>query len=131
MKISVGSLKSHMWSTKKVSKCGGIIVNLLFCLSTKTLRTLNIFFSSLSIVFLLNWASTYRTSIVRFENVQKRVFRITAKPFRCTYSSNGILIFHDIYLTRTTKLVHVLLCKPYSSFKISFSCKFTLRNQIV
>ena len=53
MKISVGSLKSHMWPTKKVSKSRGIIVNLLFYLSTKTLRTLNIFFSSLSIVFLL------------------------------------------------------------------------------
>ena len=51
MKISVGSLKSHMWPTKKVSKSGGIIVNLLFYLSTKTLRTLNRFFSSLSIVF--------------------------------------------------------------------------------
>ena len=33
--ILVGSLKSHMWPTKKVSKSGGIIVNLLFYLSTK------------------------------------------------------------------------------------------------
>ena len=52
--ILVGSLKSHMRPTKKVSKSGGIIVNLLFYLSTKTLRTLNIFFSSLSIVFLVS-----------------------------------------------------------------------------
>ena len=123
--LNVKSEISHV--ANKVSKCTGIIRKSSFCLSTKTLRTL--YFSLIYPYFFycnLVWASTYRTNLIRLEILQKRVIRtiaITITTFDVhtdpIFQNLGILKFHDIYILNRTRLIHVLLSKPYSTFKMS------------
>ena len=113
---------SHV--ANKVSKSTGIIRKSSFYLSKKTLRKL--YFSLVYPYFTycnLVWASTYRANIIRLEILQIRVITTIAKTtFRCTYwstLSKSWCLKISWYILNTTRLIHVLLSKLYSTFKIS------------
>ena len=130
--VFLGVIMHENWNWKseishvanKLSKCTGIIRKSSFYLSTKTLRTL--YFSLVYPYFFycnLVWASTYRTNLIRLEILQKRVIRTIAKTtFDAQYWSNLLKSWYlkiSWYILNTTRLIHVLLSKPYSTFKIS------------
>ena len=104
-----------------------------FYLSTKSLRTL--YFSLVYPYFFycnLVWASTYKSSLVRLEILQKRVVRTIAKTDLYAHTDPifkilGILKFHDMHLLQLGLFMY---SHQNRTLPLKFDCKFTLQKDI-
>ena len=106
-----------MWLTKKVSKSGGIIVNLLFYLSTKTLRTLIYFFPVYSQFFIEFGPLLRELALFVLKMCRGECLEVQLKLFPCTCSSNGILIFHGgYYMAMRRYEIYLRVLKIFHSF---------------